>query len=74
MEHLFVLLNDINYYNHLASLTDNLMSMKHQWNDTDKGKLKHSVKKAVEVSLVHQKSQMDWPRIEQGLLHRVVSS
>jgi len=40
--------------------------MKHYWNDTDRGKLKHSEKPCHSATFVHHRSHVYWPGIQLG--------
>jgi hypothetical protein len=51
----------------MASVEAEWMGMEHCWDDTDRGKPKHSEKNLSQYHSAHQKSDMDWPGIQSGL-------
>jgi hypothetical protein len=45
-------------------MIDKLMEVEKRWNDPDMGRLKYLEENLSQCHSVHQKSHMDWPRIE----------
>jgi len=57
-----VLLDDtVNCYDHVVPLIDDLMHVRHLWNDIDRGKPEYWETNLSYHHIVHCKSHMTWP-------------
>jgi hypothetical protein len=60
----FILFNDaVRFWNHIASMIENWMSMEQWWNDINMGKLKYSKKNLLHCHFVYHRHLIHWTGI-----------
>jgi hypothetical protein len=56
----------VNFWDYVALMIDEWMSMEQQWNYTDRGKPKYSERNLFRCYFVLNKAKMDWSGIKLG--------